>query len=67
MCEDSIVLPSGSLVVISFGIIKGAIVVVACFAICIFAPEFTIARMFLLLSLGGVLIPFIKIILGLLI
>ena len=37
MCEDSIVLPSDSLSIVSFDIITGAIVVVACFAGCIFA------------------------------
>ena len=44
MCEDSIVISCGSLAVISFGIIKGAIVVEACFARCILAPESEIAR-----------------------
>ena len=43
VCEDSIVLPYGSLSVISFDIITGAIVVVACFGRCIFAPESVIA------------------------
>ena len=37
MCNDSIVLQSGSLAVISFNIIKGAIIVVDCFITCIFA------------------------------
>ena len=67
ICEDSIVLPYGSLSVILFDIITGAIVVVACFARCIFAPESAMAIMFLLLGLGGVSIQFIELILGLLI
>ena len=67
MCEDSNVIPSISLAVISFDIITGAIVVVACFARCIFAPNYAIASMFLLGRLGGVLIKCIKLILGLLI
>ena len=54
MCEDSIVLPSGSLAVISFDIITGAMVVVACFARCIFAPESAISNMLLLVVLSGV-------------
>ena len=48
MCDDSIVIPYGSLVVISFKIITGAIVVVACFARYIFAPESVIASVLLL-------------------
>ena len=48
MCEDSIILPYGSLAFISFGIITGAIVVVACFARCIFAPDSDIYGMLLL-------------------
>ena len=39
MWEDSIVLPSGSISVISVEIITGNILVVDCFAMCIFAPE----------------------------
>ena len=54
MCEDSIVLPYGSLAVISFDIITGRIFVVACFARFIFAPESAIASMLLLVGLGGV-------------
>ena len=45
ICDDSIVLPSGS---ISFDIITGAIVVVAHFSRCIFAPESVIASVLLL-------------------
>ena len=45
MCEDSIVLSSGSLAIISVDIITGAIVVVACFDRCIFAPESAISSM----------------------
>ena len=67
MCEDYIVLLSGSLDNILFGIITGAIVMVTCFDRFIFAPESAIARMLLLGGLGGVLIKFIKLILGLLI
>ena len=67
MCEYSIVIPSGSLAVISFEIIIGAIVVVACFARFVFAPESVIASMLLLRVLGGLLIQFIRLIWGLLI
>ena len=67
MCEDSIVLPSGILAVISIDIITGAVVRVACFSRCTFATESEIASMLLLGGLGGVLIQFIKLILGLLI
>ena len=67
MCEDSIVLPYGILAVISFDIITGAILVLACFARCIFAPESAISSMLLLGGLCGVSIQFIKLILGLLI
>ena len=48
MCEDSILLPSDIHAVISFGIITGAIVVVDCFARCIFTPESTTANVLLL-------------------
>ena len=54
MSVDSIVLPSGSIDYISFSIITGAIVGVACLARCIFAPEFVIASMLVLVGLGGV-------------
>ena len=67
MCEDSIIIPSVSLAVISFGIIIGTILVVACFSRCIFAPESTIASIFLLGEFGGAPIQFTKLILGLLI
>ena len=56
MCEDSIVLQSGSLSVISVDIITGAIVLVASFVRYIFAPESAIDSMLLLGLLGGVLI-----------
>ena len=45
-------LPSGSLAFISFSIITGDIVGVACFARCIFAPVSVIAGMLLLVGLG---------------
>ena len=67
MCEDSTVLPFGILDVISFEIITGDIIVVACFDRCIFAPESAIDIMLLLGGLSGVSIQFIKLILGLLI
>ena len=67
ICEDSVVLPSGILAVISFDIITGAIVGLACFARCIFAPESVIAIMLLLRLLGRVSIKFIKMVLGILI
>ena len=67
MCDDSIVLPSGSLDVVSFEIITGYIAVVACFSRYIFAPESAIYSMFLLEEFGGVPIHFIKLFLGLLI
>ena len=65
MCNDSIVIPSGSIYVITFGIITRAIVVVDCFARCIFAPEFTIDDVLLPGEFCGVHIQFIKLILGL--
>ena len=57
----------GSLDVVSFDLIIKAIEVVACFDRCIFVPESAIAIMLLPGRLGGVLIHFIKLILGLLI
>ena len=60
--QDSIVLPSVSLAVISFGIITGAIVVVACFTGYIFVPESTMSSMLLIEGLGGVSIQYIKLI-----
>ena len=48
MCEDSIVIPYGILAVILFYIVTGEIVVVACFARCLFSPESLISSMFLL-------------------
>ena len=67
MCEYSIVLPYGSLYVISFVIIAGDIVVVAFFNRYIFSPESAISSILLQVVLGGLTIQFIKIILGLLI
>ena len=49
-------IPSGSIAIISNDIITGAIIGVAYFARCIFAPKSVIAIMLLLRSLGGVLI-----------
>ena len=60
-------LPFVSLALILTDIITGAILVVACFARCIFAPKSAIDSMLLLGGLGGVSIQFIKQILGLLI
>ena len=48
MFDDSIVLPYGSFDVISFEIMNGNVLVVACFDRCIFAPESEIARISLL-------------------
>ena len=67
MHVDSIVLPSGIHDFISFSIITGAIVGVDCFSRCIFAPEYLIADTLLQFGLGGLLIKYIKLILGLLI
>ena len=67
ICEDYIFLPSVSLAAISFEIITEVIVVVACFARCIFAPEYDIASMLLLGGLGGVPIQYVKLIVGLII
>ena len=67
MCDDSILLPYGTLAVMLFLIITGAIVVVACFARFIFAPVSAIASVFILGELGGFPIQFIKLVLGLLI
>ena len=60
-------LSSGSLAVMSFEIMTGSIVVVACSSRYIFAPESAISSVFLLGGLCGVPIKFIKPILGLLI
>ena len=67
ICDDSIVLLYGSLAVMSFEIMTGAIVVVACFSGCISAPESSVFSVYLLGEFGGVTIQFIKLILGLLI
>ena len=53
ICVDYILLPSGSLDFISFSIITGSIVGVACLDMCIFAPESTIYRMLVLVGLSG--------------
>ena len=66
MCEESIVLPSNSLALISFYIITGSNVVVACFYRCIFAPDSVISSMLLLEEFGGIPVQLIKLILGLL-
>ena len=58
-------LPYSSLAVISVDIITGEILVVACFARCIFAPEAAIDIVLLIGGLGGVSIQSIKLILGL--
>ena len=65
--ENSIVLPSGSLAVMSFGIMTGAIVYVGFLARCMFAPESEIYIICLLGELDGVLILLIKISLGVII
>ena len=67
MCEESIVLSSGSHAIVLSDSITGAIVVVDCFTRCIFAPDSVIDSMLLLGGLGGVLIKYIKLIVGLLI
>ena len=54
ICVEYIVLPYGSLALISLSIITGAIVEVACLARCIFVPESTIASMLVLFGLGDV-------------
>ena len=46
-------LPSGSFAFISFYIITGAIVGVACLDRCVFAPESEFASMLVLVGLGG--------------
>ena len=56
ICEDYIVFPSSSPVDISTNIVIEAIVGVACFARCIFAPESVIARILVIFGLGAVLI-----------
>ena len=67
ICNNSIVLPYDSLAVMSFEIMTRAIVVVACFARCIFSPESEFSSILLIGYFGGVPIQFIKLILGLLI
>ena len=54
MCEDPIVLPSGSLDIVLFDITTGAIILVAYFDMCVLSPESAIARMLSLGGLGGV-------------
>ena len=51
---DSIVLPYGSLAFILLSIITGAVIWVACLARCIFAPEYVIASMLVIVGFGGV-------------
>ena len=67
MCDESIVLPSGSLAVMSFEIMTGSNVLVACFSGWIFAPGSATAGVFLLVEFGGITIQYIKLILRLLI
>ena len=58
MCDNSILIPYRNLAVISFDIITAAIIVVACFARCVFAPETKFYSIFLLGGLGGISIQF---------
>ena len=51
---DSIVIPYVSIAFISFSIIVGVILGVACFYSCIFSPESVIDSMLLLVGLVGV-------------
>ena len=67
MCEDSIVIPSGILAVISVDIITEFLLLVACFSGCVFTPESVISSMLLIGGLGGVSTKFIKLILWLII
>ena len=67
MCDDSIVIPSCRLYVVSFEIMTGTIVVADFFDRCIFAPESSISSLVLLGEFGGFPIQFIKLVLGLLI
>ena len=53
LCDDSSVLPSSSLDVMSFEIMTRTIVVAACFSRCIFVPEYVIASVFLPGNLVG--------------
>ena len=46
MCDESTMIPSGIIFVISFEIMAGAIVLVACSARFIFVPESTIVSVF---------------------
>ena len=65
--DDSIVLPSDSLFVISFENMTWDIVGVGCFDKYMFAPESAIASVYLLRELGWVPVLLIKLILGVLI
>ena len=65
--DESSVLPSGSLYVMSFDIITVAIVGVVCLDIGMFTSASEISSMYLLGELGGVPILLIKLILGVLI
>ena len=64
LCDESIVILSGSLAAVSFDIKTVAIVGVSRFAICVFAPECAIDSIYFLVELGGVPILLIKLILG---
>ena len=57
-------LPFGSLAFIPLSIIAGAVLGVACLARCLFALEYAVACMLILVGLGGVMILFIKLKLG---
>ena len=67
ICDNSVVIPSGSLVSVLFYIMTGSIDVVDCLDRCIFAPESAIYRICLLVELVGFPILLIKLISGLLI
>ena len=60
-------IPYGSLDVMSFDVMTGVIILVDFWGRCIFASESKIYSLFLLGEFCGVLIQFIKLILGLLI
>ena len=53
MCDDSIVIPSVSLDLVPFEMMTRAIVEVACFSSCIFAPKYTITSVFFYDDLVG--------------
>ena len=67
ICGEYIVLPSGRLAVVSFYVVTGVIVGVACLDGYMFAPDSEISSVYLLGKLGGLTKLFIKLILGVLI